>query len=236
MDIVVFEDMYNSLGLKVAAHNDLKDREQTVRVPGGGTTAYDKATKDSVAQADKNITLADTVSYKNLEPGKEYSVTGTVYVKETNKPLQVNGKDLTKTVKFTPSEPDGTVDVEFEINTRDLRGKTLVVFEDVSYKGISVFVHADIDDEGQTVYIPEIGTTATADGAKTVRASKTVTIIDKVEYTNLVPGKEYKICGSLWNKSTTEKLLINGKNITAEKTFTPTEPNGYVELSFTFDA
>lgn len=236
MDIVVFEDMYNSLGLKVAAHNDLKDREQTVRVPGGGTTAYDKATKDSVAQADKNIALVDTVSYKNLEPGKEYSVTGTVYVKETNKPLQVNGKDLTKTVKFTPSEPDGTVDVEFEINTRDLRGKTLVVFEDVSYKGISVFVHADIDDEGQTVYIPEIGTTATADGAKTVRASKTVTIIDKVEYTNLVPGKEYKICGSLWNKSTTEKLLINGKNITAEKTFTPAEPNGYVELSFTFDA
>ena len=49
-------------------------------------------------------------------------------------------------------------------------------------------------------------------------------------------GKEYKIKGFLYNKSTGEKLLINGQPVTAEKTFTPETPNGTVDLEFTFDA
>ncbi len=237
MNIVVFEDMYNIYGIKVAAHNDLTDKNQTVRVPSGGTTAKDKATGDNVAQAEKNITLIDTISYTNLEPNKTYKATGTIYSKETKKPIQINGKDFTKTVEFTPTEPNGTVDVVFEFSTRALKGSTLVVFEDVSYKGISVFIHADINDEGQTVHIPEIGTTATVgNGQKSVQAAKTITIVDRVEYKNLIIGKKYSVSGVLWNKATSDKLVVNGKNVTASTTFTAEKTDGYVDLTFTFDA
>lgn len=237
MNIVVFEDLYNLYGIKVAAHNDLTDKDQTVRVPDGGTTAKDKATGDNVSQAGKNITLVDTITYKNLEPNKKYTATGTIYSKETKKPIQVNGKDFTKTVEFTPTEPNGTVDVVFEFSTEYLKGATLVVFEDVKYNNESVFLHADLNDEGQTVHIPEIGTTATVDnGKKSVQAAKSITIVDRVEYKNLVVGKEYTISGVLWNKSTTEKLVVNGKNVTASKTFTAEKSNGYIDLEFTFDA
>ena len=39
--------------------------------------------------ADKEVTIVDTVSYKNLIPGKEYKVTGKLYDKETKEPLKV---------------------------------------------------------------------------------------------------------------------------------------------------
>ena len=47
-----------------------------------------------------------------------------------------------------------------------LAGKTTVVFESLSKEGKELAVHADIDDEGQTVHWPEIHTTATIDGKK----------------------------------------------------------------------
>ena len=38
------------------------------------------------------------------------------------------------------------------------------------------------------------------------------------------------------DKATNDKLLIDGKEITAEATFTPKAPTGEVEMTFTFDA
>ena len=51
-----------------------------------------------------------------------------------------------------------------------------------------------------------------------------------------VPGKEYKLTGTLMDQETGEPLLVDGKPITAEQTFTPKEAEGSVDLSFTFDA
>lgn len=53
--------------------------------------------------------------------------------------------------------------------------------------------HADINDEGQTIHIPKIGTTAKDNKTKEdiSYAEKEVTIVDTVKYTNLVPGKSY---------------------------------------------
>ena len=52
----------------------------------------------------------------------------------------------------------------------------------------------------------------------------------------MTPGKEYKLTGVLMNKATNDKLLIDGKEITAEATFTPKATTGEVEMTFTFDA
>lgn len=236
MELVVYEDITNTLGLEVATHADINDDYQTIEVPGGETTATDNATGDHVSSNQKTVTITDVITFRNLEPGKEYTAQGQLYYKD-GKPVEADGKPVINTVKFTPKEKNGTVEVPFTINAELLAGQTLIVFEDISVNKIPVFMHHDLNDESQSVHIPEIGTTATfKDGSKSQTASKKVTIVDKCAFKNLILGQSYTIKGVLYNKSTGEKLVVDGKNVTAEKTFTAETTEGTVELEFTFDA
>ena len=198
-----------------------------------------KATVEGEKEVDPldKVTLTDTVSYTGLVPGKEYKVTGVLMDKETGEKLLVDGKEITAETVFVPETKNGSVDVTFIFDATGLHGKEIVVFEDLYRENVLLATHADINDEGQTVKIknPEIGTKATADGKKEITADK-ITITDVVSYKDLTPGKEYKLTGMLMNKATNDKLLIDGKEITAEATFTPKAPTGEVEMTFTFDA
>lgn len=235
-EVVVFEDLYRE-NIKVAAHADITDDDQTIKVktPEIGTTANFEGEKE-IDPLDK-VTLTDTVSYKDLTPGKEYRVTGVLMDKSNGKELLINGEKVTAEVAFIATEASGSVDVTFTFNATGLHGKEIVAFEDLYRENVLLATHADINDEGQTVKIknPEIGTKATADGKKEITADK-ITITDVVSYTDLTPGKEYKLTGVLMNKATNDKLLIDGKEITAEATFTPKATTGEVEMTFTFDA
>ena len=71
--------------------------------------------------------------------------------KDTGKPIQSDGRDVTSTVAFTPEAPSGSVDVTFEFDGSALGGHAVVVFESLKQDGEEVASHADIDDEGQTV-------------------------------------------------------------------------------------
>lgn len=198
-----------------------------------------KATVEGEKEVDPldKVTLTDTVSYTGLVPGKEYKVTGVLMDKETGEKLLVDSKEITAETVFVPETKNGSVDVTFIFDATGLHGKEIVVFEDLYRENVLLATHADINDEGQTVKIknPEIGTKATADGKKEITADK-ITITDVVSYKDLTPGKEYKLTGMLMNKATNDKLLIDGKEITAEATFTPKAPTGEVEMTFTFDA
>ena len=99
-----------------------------------------------------------------------------------------------------------------------------------------------ISENGQTVgitvvndRIPEIGTKATVNGEKTAVAEGEITIEDTVSYKHLIPGKAYTVKGILMDKATGKAFLINGKEVTAEVTFTPEESCGEVTVRFTFD-
>lgn len=234
-EIVVFEDLYRE-NVLLATHTDINDEGQTVKIknPEIGT----KATADGKKEitADK-ITITDVVSYKDLTPGKEYRVTGVLMDKSNGKELLINGEKVTAEATFIAEEASGSIDVTFTFNATGLHGKEIVVFEDLYHEKVLLATHADIDDEGQTVRIrnPKIHTTATADGKKEIIADE-ITITDVVSYEDLTPGKEYKVSGILMDKATNDKLLIDGKEITAEATFTPKAPTGEVEMTFTFDA
>lgn len=84
---------------------------------------------------------------------------------------------------------------------------------------------------------PTLKTTATdkTDGDKTLASSGMVTITDKVCYTNLKPGKEYTLTGTLMDKATGGPLMVEGKPVTASKTFTPQESDGCENVDFTID-
>ena len=64
-------------------------------------------------------------------------------------------------------------------------------------------MHEDIEDEGQSVTVVEIGTTLVdaADGDHMVE-SETVTVVDTVEYKGLVAGETYTAHGTIMDKST----------------------------------
>lgn len=55
-----------------------------------------------------------------------------------------------------------------------------------------------------------------------------------MSYTNLIPGTEYTIRGTLMNKATGEVFTVNGETITAEVKFTPKDRNGEVKVKFVF--
>ena len=57
-----------------------------VTVPGISTSARDGIDGDKDVVVDDETTVIDTVEYKNLVPGKEYTLNGKLYSKSTGKP------------------------------------------------------------------------------------------------------------------------------------------------------
>ena len=247
--LVVFENLERN-GNVLVTHEDIEDINQmvVVTVPGISTSARDGIDGDKDVVVDDETTVIDTVEYKNLVPGKEYTLNGKLYSKSTGKPLMVGDKPVTGQTVFTPEKADGKVEVTFTFDSRDLEDKMdIVVFESLVRSGTELASHADIDDKNQTVTVthPEIGTTAVdgADGDKNVITDDTTEVIDTVEYTGLIPGKEYTLKGTLHVKVTdeegnvTEKALeVDGKPVTAETTFTPEKADGKVDVVFHFNS
>lgn len=242
--LVVFESMSTD-NKEVATHADINDEGQTIEVnkktPKIGTTATDKADKDKTLATDQKVTVVDEVSYTGLIAGKEYTVTGTLIDKETGKPLMIDGKEVTKSAKFTAKTANGKQNVEFTFDTAGLDDKELVVFENLYFGTKVIATHADINDKGQTVKVdkktPKIGTTATdkADKDKTLANDQKVTVNDEVAYKGLVVGKEYTVTGKLMDKEIGKALLVDGKEVTGTAKFVAKTPDGKVNVEFTFN-
>ena len=139
---------------------DIDDQGQTVDFPEIKTNATDSDTNYHIANADSKVTIIDKVSYENLIPGKEYTVSGTLMDQSTGKALFVDGKKVTATKTFTPTEENGYVELTFTLDASALAGKTTVVFETLKYDGKTVAVNKDIKDKDQTVRFPALRTSA----------------------------------------------------------------------------
>ena len=248
-ELVVFESLERG-GNQLAAHEDIEDVNQTVTVtaPAISTSARDGIDGDKDVVVDDEATVIDTVEYKNLVPGKEYTLNGKLHSKSTGEPLKVGGKPVTGQTTFTPEKADGKVEVTFTFDSRAIADKTdIVVFESLVRSGVEIANHADIEDGKQTTTVtrPQIGTTALDghDGDKNVVTDGKTTVIDTVEYKNVIPGKTYTLKGSLHVKVTDEEgnvtekpLEVDGKPVTAETTFTPEKADGKVDVVFHFNS
>ena len=238
--VVVFEHLY--LGeLEIATHADIEDEGQTVTfgVPEIGTTATVNGAH--TAEPAEQVTIVDTVTYSGLTPGKTYKLSGVLMDQATGEPLLVDGKEITAETEFTPEASSGTVELSYTLNASTLAGKSVVVFEDLYLDGVKVATHADITDAGQTVTFvepdkPMISTMATVDDEQIAMPVGDITLTDIISYYQLTPGKEYTLKGVLMDQATEKPLTIDGKQVTSEVTFTPTESSGTVEVTFTFPA
>ena len=240
--VVAFEDVSRG-SITVATHADITDEGQSVHFVDLHTTATDQSGmhEHQVTDADSAMVITDAVDYTNLVPGREYTVTGTLHLvgedgTDGGALTDADGDDVTASTTFTPEASDGTVDVAFALDASQLSGKTVVAFEDLSRAGVTVATHADVTDEGQSVHFVDLHTTATdqADGDHEIAASAGQTVVDRVEYTNLVPGKEYVVTGAL--HLVNEDGTDGGVVANATKTFTPDSTDGYVDVTFQVDA
>ncbi|MBQ6240309.1 MAG: VaFE repeat-containing surface-anchored protein [Firmicutes bacterium] len=243
-DLVVFETLYirlegeegNTEEVLVTDHEDLDDEGQTVtvEVPEIHTNATVDDGKRETVSVDIHE-IVDEVSYKGLTVGKEYVVSGTLMDKDTGKPILIDGKKVTAETTFTAEKSEGTVKVTFHVDLTGLETDAIVVFEDLYRNDVKIAIHADIEDENQTIIVdhPEIGTVAQIDDMKTVGATETFELVDTVAYKNLNPGAEYTVRGILMDAATGEAFLVDGKEVTAEATFTAAEKDGTVDVTFT---
>ena len=234
--VVAFERLYYN-DIEIAVHADITDEDQSVHFPKIGTTAADVKSETHAGEVSEKAKVKDVVSYKNLIIGKEYTVKGTLMRKDTGKAvIGDDGKEVTAEKTFTAEKSDGKVELVFDVDSEALEGATAVVFENLYYGDVIVASHADIEDEDQSVHYPSMGTTATVDGKKKVKAEGMVTVKDVVAYKNLIPDHEYTVKGVLMDKDSGKKLSVGSKTITSEATFTPKKESGKVDVLFTFNA
>lgn len=154
-------------------HITVSENEQIIeitavndRIPELKTTATVDGEKEATAKGE--ITIEDVVEYKHLVPGKEHKIIGIIMDKSTGKPFEIDGKPVTSELTFIPEKSSGKVTVSFTFDSSAIKETTdLVVFETLYRDGVEIAVHADIDDEGQTVKInvPEIKTPKTGDNS-----------------------------------------------------------------------
>ena len=221
----------------------MDDEGQTIKVtdPKIGTQATNANDGTQIVEPLKEITINDEVSYENLIEGKVYTVTGTLMDKSTGEPLLVDNKKVTASTTFIAGVGEvskeeavdadevpinlvsGKVNVTFTFAGVKLHNKEVVVFESLTRNETEVAVHADINDEKQTIKFtdPKIGTNATNanDGTKLFDPTEKVTLNDEVSYENLIEGQVYTVTGILMDKKTGRSLSANGKTLTASTTF-----------------
>ncbi|WP_411707600.1 VaFE repeat-containing surface-anchored protein [Corynebacterium sp. LaCa117] len=187
-------------------------------------------------RVEKGATVIDTVTYKDLVPGKKYTLKAKLISKKDGETVLGEGSAV-----LVPEESAGEQDVEITVNDKaDPAVDAAVAFEKLVSTEVDkdgnetsgstdenvIATHENINDEKQTVntkWTPSIKTNADFANAKQVKAG--VTVKDTVTYTDLVPGKEYTLKAELRNKAVNAKgdHEVVGKG---DVTFTPEKSAG----------
>lgn len=207
--------------------------------PQIATSLHDAAGGKLVA-AGPGATIVDTVTYNNLDTTAEYVLVGSLHIVEDG----CAGPPIASAeTRFTPATTHGSTEAVFaDVDTSSLSGKGLVCFERLcDASGAEIASHEDPDDEGQTVFVPSIGTTFSDNATRSHTASHeqegAFELTDMIAFNGLSPRNTYTITGSLHDKETGDAIRDgNGQPVTATKSFTPATAEGTVGLTFAFTA
>lgn len=233
-DVVAFETLSRD-GATVAAHADVTDEGQTISFPRIGTELTDGHGYHEVC-GDGPVVLIDTISYDNLKPGVTYVMTGRLVDASSSDAItNEQNAPIVATAEVIPTEASGSVDVRFEVPAAAVAGRRVVALEACSSDGVDVAVHADLQDESQTICVPKIGTSAAdaATGTNVSSAAAKTTIIDTVSYEGLTPGSEYELTGELHliGESDPRSAVI----ASAKTSFVPDDTSGVASVTFDVD-
>ena len=227
--LLVTEVLYSSTGKVIASHPDtLDDPDQTVtvKIPDITTSAQKQADSSS------NETIQDTIEYKNLVPGKKYTVVIKLYdvtdgYENVSEDTVLNFSDGSRTAKysFTASESGSGSEVisdAISFDTINLQGHDILVYEDLYEgdfeNGAYILTHKAVDGtQTCTINTPYIETVATADvdGGKIVPSDTNAVIVDKISYSGFKANETYDIMTYIYDK-TNDGETIYGPNKTQQ--------------------
>lgn len=241
-DLVVFEAAYLDNTL-VTTHNDANDEGQTVTMIDIRTTAVDVQDGDEYVLPASNTVIDDQVR-ACLKKGMTFRIEGYLILKDPNGGADIELEDeygqlIRRSMRVTPRDGNcANVTMVFPVNTEDLVGRDIVIYEDVWLGDTLLLTHRDINDDRQTASVISVGTTATdnEDDDKFILAGRDTAVKDTVEYC-LRAGRTYKAIGTLMNKATGEPLLdAAGDPIRSSTVFVPSKNCGTVEVVIPFNS
>lgn len=206
------------------------------------------ASADAGSTHDDDVTaISETVHYEGLVPGTTYVLkssvrdggSGAVLLGADGNPIE--GAEETREV--TPTDPSGTVEVVHALDRSSLGGRTVVLCDVLTRKQDGRIVAAwDGLASGERVRFASASsaTVGTHTGMACEPTLELAGIRSVVSYRNLEPGREYVAEGTLCKRSEDGSVGTiadsEGNSVSARATFTPDEPDGTVELAYTFDA
>lgn len=200
-------------GYKVERGTVTDDKAVTI-----GTTAHGKDSDLHLIAASETAEIIDTVEYAHAIEGQMYRIRGTLVLAEDPSTVLATAEKT-----FTAKPYIGTVDLSFTFDARALAGKNVVVFETMylleGEEESEVARHEDPTDEGQTVRIGSLETTAALSDA--------TTIVDTVRYDNLIPGATYTLRAHLVDRESGERI----EGAFGETVFTAEASGGTAEVT-----
>lgn len=238
--VIIYEELKSADGMTIS-NTDENATSNTLDIePIVTASARDKGDEDKYIMG-SDATIAERITYTGLKPGVTYIATCTLVDKATGNTLRdAQGKTIEASRTLIPDSTQGDIELSLDIDATGIAGHDIVVFSALNNEDSSpIALNQDIENETQTIKTVKLTSSASdkLDGDKRFDSNASeVSIIDTVEYANLVPKEQYEIHGVLMDKETGTALQASGKPVSVSAKFVPDEVSGSTDVEYTFDA
>ena len=224
-------------GVAVAKHTDKDAESQQISFPTGSTLAVDNTSHNHTIAPTKDADVVDTIFCKNLATGISVDFYGIAIDKDTNKPVELNGKPVVVKQSETISKADQEVQLHYVVDGTKLKGKRLTSFVFAVYNGKIVFKHTDPNSAEQSFSFSSLRTKFLDDknGTHATMLTEDVHQTDTVTLDGLTKGEGFTLKGVVYNKSTRKPMLVNGKQVTNSIDFTAKGNSEEVALKYQYN-
>lgn len=224
-------------GVAVAKHTDKDAESQQISFPTGSTLAVDNTSHNHTIAPTKDADVVDTIFCKNLATGISVDFYGIAIDKDTNKPVELNGKPVVVKQSETISKADQEVQLHYVVDGTKLKGKRLTSFVFAVYNGKIVFKHTDPNSAEQSFSFSSLRTKFLDDknGTHATMLTEDVHQTDTVTLDGLTKGERLTLKGVVYNKSTRKPMLVDGKQVTNSIDFTAKGNSEEVALKYQYN-
>lgn len=224
-------------GVVVAKHTDKDAESQQISFPTGSTLAVDNTSHNHTIAPTKNADVVDTIFCKNLATGISVDFYGIAIDKDTNKPVELNGKPVVVKQNETISKTDQEVQLHYVVDGTKLKGKRLTSFVFAVYNGKIVFKHTDLNSAEQSFSFSSLRTKFLDDknGTHATMLTEDIHQTDTVTLDGLTKGEGFTLKGVVYNKSTRKPMLVDGKQVTNSIDFTAKGNSEEVALKYQYN-
>lgn len=224
-------------GVAVAKHTDKDAESQQISFPTGSTLAVDNTSHNHTIAPTKDADVVDTIFCKNLATGISVDFYGIAIDKDTNKPVELNGKPVVVKQSETISKADQEVQLHYVVDGTKLKGKRLTSFVFAVYNGKIVFKHTDPNSAEQSFSFSSLRTKFLDDknGTHATMLTEDVHQTDTITLDGLTKGERFTLKGVVYNKSTRKPMLVDGKQVTNSIDFTAKGNSEEVALKYQYN-